>query len=362
MPQQNINNKKENLDIKKVFDFTKTLFASILRSRKGALVELARLSRFQKGTKGYERQYERLLPLIQELKIAFWDSVKENLPKYGLCLGIFDDSSIKKTGKLFPKQQVHHDHCSGSFYTGLKVFSSLIYQAGKTATIQSEIVGKEDNKLDVAKQHFDKLISYFAVDVFLFDSWYCKHPLISYIQEKKKNFISRIRCDSTVLGMEEKRIDKIVKHTSHKEYEHIKIHGKSYWIKEFSFKFKTYGELRVIASKEGQFDEPIFLVTNASNFSAKFVVQLYLRRFSIEIFFKDAKQYLNFETFFCRSSQKWELHLSLINILHWIIQRRYSISRVVRSMRENFEMCLLFINKNLLLLKFFEGVTKTCQI
>ena len=237
MPQQNINNKKENLDIKKVFDFTKTLFASILRSRKGALVELARLSRFQKGTKGYERQYERLLPLIQELKIAFWDSVKENLPKYGLCLGIFDDSSIKKTGKLFPKQQVHHDHCSGSFYTGLKVFSSLIYQAGKTATIQSEIVGKEDNKLDVAKQHFDKLISYFAVDVFLFDSWYCKHPLISYIQEKKKNFISRIRCDSTVLGMEEKRIDKIVKHTSHKEYEHIKIHGKSYWIKEFSWYF-----------------------------------------------------------------------------------------------------------------------------
>src|SRR3989338_5641785 len=293
-------NKREEV-FNKTVDFGKRLLASVLRSRTGALTELAKLLRFQKGTKGFEREYTNLVPLINEIKEAYRVSILEALPSVGFRLGIFDDSNIEKSGKTFPKQQIHHNHTKNSFYSGMKSLSSAVYQNGKLAVVNSEIVGKEDNKINVAIKEIDRLIADFLVDIFLFDSWYCKNPLIEHIKNKGKLFVSRLRCNTkSEIEEDEERLDAIVKGMPHKEYEHVKINGKSYWIKDLNLKLKAYGESRVIVSKEGQYDKPIFLLTNAEIFSAKFIVKLYLKRFCIEVFFKDAKQFLNFETFLCR--------------------------------------------------------------
>lgn len=353
---------KKDEFVDKVIDFGRQLFAAVLRSRTGALTELAKMLRFQNGTKGFDRMYERLLPLINEIREAFKTTLLENLPLEGLRIAIFDDSCIEKAGKLFPKQQIHHDASSNSFYSGMKVFSSAVYQNGKMAIVDSIIVGKQNNKIEVAKQEVDKLIADFLVEIFLFDSWYCKNPLLEHIQNKGKLFVSRLRRDTKAEFDEEKeRLDALFKELPHREYQQVKINGKSYWVKDLKMNLKAYGGLRVIISKEGQYDEPIFLLTNANNFSAKFIVKLYLKRFNIEVFFKDAKQFLNFETFLCRKECKWELHLLLTNILHWSIQIKNSISRTVRAIRDNIADCLLFINENQLLRKFFEGLRRKCQ-
>ena len=55
------------------------------------------------------------------------------------------------------------------------------------------------------------------------------------------------------------------------------------------------------------------------------------------------------------------MHLLLTNVLHWSIQRKNSISKMVRAMRENINDCLLFINENPLIRKFFEELKKICQ-
>ena len=346
----------------KVVDFGRQLFASVLRSRTGALTELAKLLRFQKGTNGFEREYKKLIPLIEEIRNAYRSSILGTLPLIGLRIGIFDDSSIKKSGKTFPKQQIHHDNTNNSFYSGMKALSSAVYQNGKLATINSCIVGKEDNKIKVAIREIDMLIADFLVEIFLFDSWYCKNPLIGHIKNKGKLFVSRLRCNTkSEFDEDEERLDALVKGLPHKEYEHVKINGKSYWIKDLALNLKAYDESRVIVSKEGVYDEPVFFLTNAENFSAKFIVQLYLKRFCIEVFFKDAKQFLNFETFLCRKECKWNLHLLLTNVLHWAIQEKNSISKTVRAIRENITDCLLFINKNRLISKFFEELKKRCQ-
>lgn len=353
---------KRDKGIDKLVGFARQFFVGVIKSRTGSLSEIATLLRFQKGTKGFDRMYEKLLPLINEIKEAFKKVLLENFPSEGLRLAIFDDTDVKKTGKTFPKQQIHHNHSDNSFYSGMKVLSSAIYQNGKTAIVDSVIVGKEDNKLEVAKQGVDKLIIDFFVDVFLFDAWYCKDPLIQHIQNKGKLFVSRGRRDTKVDfdNKEYQRLDALFKSLPHREYEQIKIHGKSYWISDVLFQLKSYGKLRIIVSKEEQHDEPIFLITNALNFSAKFIVVLYLKRFSIEIFFKDAKQYLNFETFFCRKECKWDLHLLLTNVLHWAMQVKNSISKTVRRIRESVDKCLLFINQNSLLNKFFDELSKRC--
>lgn len=354
--------KKKEDKLDKIIDFSRQLFAAILRSRTGALTELARLLRFQRGTKGFEREYNKLLSLINDIKKAFRKAVLENLPAAGLRLGIFDDSGIEKTGKTFPKQKIQHNHTTGSFYSGMKVLSSAVYQNGKLSVVDSVIVGKEDNKLEAAKKSADVLIADFLVEIFLFDCWYCKNPLLQHIQDKGKLFVSRLRRDTKAdLDEDQERLDALFKNLPHREYKKIKIDGKSYWVKEATLDLKTYGVMRVIISKEGQYAEPIFLITNAYNFTPQFIVKLYLKRFSIEIFFKDAKQFLNFETFLCRKECKWNLHLLLTNVLHWAIQLKYSISKAVRAIREDITNCLLFINQNPRIEKFFEGLRKRCQ-
>jgi len=354
-------NKKDKL-LDKVVDFARQLFVGVIKSRTGSLSEIAKLSRFQKGTKGFDRMYEKLLPLINEIKEAFKNVLLENLPKEGLRLGIIDDSNVKKTGKFFPKQQIHHDSSSNTFYSGMKVLTSAIYQSGKIAAIDSIIVGKEDNKLEVAKKETDKLIAEFFVDLFLFDSWYCKKPLLEHIQNKGKLFVSRLKKNNKVeFDNEGERLDALFKEHEHKDYKHIRIHRKSYWIIDAILDLKAYGKVRVIISKEGQHDEPIFLITNAYNFTSTFIVKLYMKRFSIEVFFKDAKQYLNFETFFCRKESRWDMHLLLTNILHWGMQIKKSISKTVRNIRDDVDKCSLFINQNPLIQKFFDELTKRCQ-
>lgn len=347
----------------KLVDFGRQLFASVLRSRKGSLSEMALLLRFKQGTKGFERCFKRLFPLMTALKEAYRQVVLKCLPCKGLRLGIFDDSSVKKTGKSFPKQKIHHDSVDGTFYSGMKVLSSAVYQSGKLATVTSEIVGEEDNKLEKAKDITDVLIDDFLVDILLFDSWYCKAPVIEKVIARKKLFISRSYRNSKV-ELEDDfsiRLDHLAKNLSHSQYEQIKVHGKSYWICETTLDFEKHGTLRVIISKDGQHKEPIFLVTNAEKFSAKFIVTLYLRRFSIEIFFKDAKQFLNFETLFCRKPEIWDLHLHLTNVLHWAIQKKKSISKTVRAIREDIQSCLLFINENPLIQKFLDELTELCR-
>lgn len=359
MSQQSKKSKRGKVD--KIIDFGKQLFASVLRSRKGALTELSRLLRFQSGTKGFQREYERLIPLVNELKEAYKKCVLETLPAIGFRLGIIDDTDVKKTGKDFPHEKIQHDHTTNSFFTGMKVISSAIYQYGKVATVSSRIVKENDNKLLLARDDMDMLIDDYFVDVFLFDSWYCKSSLLDKINKREKTFISRIRADSSVeQGKKHIPLNRLVRKIPHKDYKKIKIRGKSYWIYDAIFHFKTFGQMRVVVSKEGVYNEPVFLVTNTDKFIAQFIVKLYLKRFSIEIFFKDAKQFLNFETFMCRKEQKWEVHLLLTNVMHWAIQKRNSISKTVRKMQENIQECLLFINENYAINKFLDEIRRRC--
>ena len=55
-------NKKKKVCFDKIIGFGRQVFSAVLRSRTGALSELATLLRFQRGTKGFEREYNKLVP------------------------------------------------------------------------------------------------------------------------------------------------------------------------------------------------------------------------------------------------------------------------------------------------------------
>ena len=103
----------------------------------------------------------------------------------------------------------------------------------------------------LAREDIDLLINDYFVEIFLFDSWYCKSPVIEKVNDRGKIFVSRLRADSSV----EQRnkhipIHELIHKIPHKQFQLVKIKGKSYWIYEITLQFKTYGMLRIIASKE----------------------------------------------------------------------------------------------------------------
>ena len=347
--------------INKSVDYVKQLFASTIRSRKGIMNEMCTLLRFQPGTKGFERRYNYLTKLLYKIREVFKNIVLKSFSGKGLRLSVLDDTLLKKTGKKFPKQKKLHDHATNGYHTGMQLLSSAVYQDGKIATVSSRLVSKEENKLALAKEEVDMLVIDYFVDVILFDSWYCKRTLIDKINEYSKIFVSRIRSNSVITKKnKESPLKNYAEQIQHKEYSHKKIHGKSYWIYEIYLTFKSYGKLRVIISKDGVNKKPIFIVANTTKFTAKFIVMIYMKRFCIEIFFKDAKQFLNLESFCCRKAEKWDLHLLLTNVLQWAIQTRNSISKTVRKIREDIDKCLLFINKNKRIYEFFERLKNLC--
>ncbi len=347
--------------LKKTIDFAKQMFVAILRSRKGSFSEYARILRYQNGSKSFERQVEIFKRSFENLKTAYFNSILNTFTDKGIKLGIIDDTFIKKCGKKFPKQKIDYDHVSKSFFSGMRILSSTIYQNGKTATVSSYIAGKNESKIDIAKSHIISFKNDFNVDVFLFDSWYCQSPILNLIKQLNSIFVSRVRANNIVLIKATKmQIKEFAKKLKHTDYQIIKIKGKSYWIYEKTFEFQKFGKLRVIISKEGRYKEPVFIVTNSQNFSNSFIVKLYMRRFSIEVFFKDAKQFLNFETLFSTKSDMWDFHLLITNILHWAIQKKNSISKQIFVIRETITKCALFINKNHLLQKLFDELLKIC--
>ena len=114
MPSKHTKKEKAGV-IDKSIDFVKQEFAATIRSRKGSFSEMATLLRFESGTAGFHRQYKKLLGKAKQMFKAFHKAVLKFLPNKGLRIGIFDDSSVKKSGKTFPKQQDHYDSASNAF-------------------------------------------------------------------------------------------------------------------------------------------------------------------------------------------------------------------------------------------------------
>ncbi|MBR9703135.1 transposase [Candidatus Woesearchaeota archaeon] len=337
--------------------------AAMLRSRRGVLTEYATLLRFPQGTRGFHRQYERLLRRVDTLKQALRAQVQEHLQdKAGLTLVIFDDTTIKKTGKQFENEGVHHDHTGGGYYQGFTACTTAVYKHGKIGVLETVFANDTLTKLEQCQTAFTSACKDVHPDVFLFDTWYALEPLLSTIEQLNKVYVTRLRSNRVVLFDNERvSLRELAASIPHDQYTRIRIHRRTFWVLDLQLDLNGLGEQRVIISKDAVHANPVFLTTNAQ-FTTKFVVNLYLKRFAIELFFKDAKQFLNLETFQCRSKEKWELHLTLIHLLHWCIQKKNSISKTVRAIRESVDKIMSYINKNELFNKLFDELRSRCQI
>jgi Transposase DDE domain len=344
--------------------FLKTFATATIGSRSGSLSEHATLLRFLPGTKGFHRRYERLLERLRILQEVLKAQVQEHLRTLrGLTLAVFDDTPIKKCGTCFEGEGVFFDHVKGTFYDGYTACSTALYRGGKIGVIDVEIAPEKDTKITLFQSAIKTLSEQeFSPDVFLFDAWYAVKPVLDTIEEHHKVYVTRLKSNRIVLYEDERiSLRELASSINHEQYTRIVLHGKTYWVVDLVLDLNGLEAQRVLISKDAVFAKPVFLTTNNSNFGTKFVLGLYAKRFAIEVFFKDAKQHLKLETFQCRTLPKWKLHFTLLQLIHWTIQRRNSISKTIRKIRDSVDKITSYINKNTAFLKILDEFSQKCQ-
>jgi len=338
-------------------------FATVMFSaRKAVFREYCLLLRFPRGSDRFRRQFDYLGSLLDEMHKVFEQLVNDELQgRAGLTYAIFDDSSIKKTGLCFEGEAVHHDSVSNTFFHGFKLACAAVYRAGKFGIVEASV--DYSSKMDACKQAFTRLCnSELSPDVFLFDAWYAAQELLTMIDQLGKIYITRLKSNIIVdCNDEEIPLRALARSIEHTEYERIRVNKKTYWTIDILLTLKNYGKQRVIISKNAVFADPVFLTTNSKNFSTKSIVAIYLKRFIIEVFFKDAKQFLHLETFQCRTLQRWKTHFLVITILHWCVQTKKSISKTILPIRHSIDKITSYINKNQQLQKITDELLLKCK-
>lgn len=167
--------------------------------------------------------------------------------------------------------------------------------------------------------------------VVLFDAWYLAPELIATIERHDKAWISLLKSNRKVqtqglkisdvdghrieFAEPEIKIEELVKLIPLSAYQKVTLDAEtSYWTFSFTAQLNTLGKVRLVVSfdKEECTGSPAVLVTRQIHWEAKRIISTYCGRFSIEVFYKDAKQQLGFSDYQCRREEAIGKHWYLV--------------------------------------------------
>jgi predicted nucleic acid-binding Zn finger protein len=244
---------------------------------------------------------------------------------------IFDDTVIAKTGKFIEKVSRVWDHVSNSYLVGFKLllmgywdgvsFIPLDFsyhrERGKNKEKPFGLKKKElkkqykkkrkagsynyerafeadMSKIDIAIKMFKRAISQgFIVDYVLMDSWFTCGAFINAVLSVKKQTVH-------LIGMYKIAKTKFMYSGQMHTYSQIRnMLGKARRCRKLGFYYKEatviYGgrELKLFFSKQGKNGKWKVFICTDTRLSFIKMIEIYQTRWSIEVFFKEAKQLLD---------------------------------------------------------------------
>jgi hypothetical protein len=178
--------------------------------------------------------------------------------------------------------------------------------------------------------------------VVLFDSWFCRWPLIAVIQEVHKDWIAACPKDRLVLFQNQwQQVQAFLKTIPPTAYRPLRLNQHLYWTfsKVLPMKCLQRQRIRIVASYEDVIDvtkTPNIYVTGRRDWEAKHILTTYLDRWPTETFNEDAKGYLGLEAYQLRKlhgiMRHWYLSFVAYSLLgnqgapghsRWAIKQRF---------------------------------------
>jgi hypothetical protein len=241
-------------------------------------------------------------------------------------IGIIDDTIIEKSGKRIEGTGKFFDHGRGNFVWGHNIVS-LHFSDHKTsyALDYRHYVKKGEpgfkTKIELAKDLVTEGIENMRLPAFTFigDAWYLCKELVEHIESYGRLWIFSSKTDRLVLvNRRYVRISEYYESLRDSDFTETEIDGEKLLVHHRTLYFKSLGKkARLIISRKGK--DVLFLATNRSGtFSG--IISDYMLRWSIETFYKDAKQHLGLDKCQMRKLSGIKRYWYLVLMAHSVLR------------------------------------------
>ncbi len=168
------------------------------------------------------------------------------------------------------------------------------------------------------------LLMGFPLGLVLFDAWYCSKEMVAWLQSQSLTFVSRLKSNRKISWEGEwipvAALFKILPTT---DFQRQRVSGwsrtgkkkcpRTFWTVRIQIRVHGLGEMTLVLSKRNRFATTgIVLLTNDPEMTTRIILELYNRRWSVEVFFRDAKQHLHLNDAIYRNLTAIKRHYYLV--------------------------------------------------
>ena len=332
---------------KNFIDYTLGLMLPCNKTIKGITDELkleknqSSLNRFLTESKWnvtavYSQLFEFVKPLLKETTYL-----------------IVDDTLCEKTGKKIKGVARHFDHnekravLSHSIVCGILKSENIIlpYEVKLYRKMETCKGVKFKTKIELAGEIIQKFLSLDCPSkIILFDAFYPATEIIKaigssafWVSNCRKNRL--IRVNGFYYSLKE-----LSSYITSNQYDEVKVKGKHYFVFEYEAEMKDVGLVKIVFSKKKRKSKFVtYFITNMRAAGGREILLHYSERWSIEVFFRDAKQNLGLGRYQMRSLRGIIKHWCLVSVTYSLLSYLLSslketcstIGKMCRLMREN---------------------------
>jgi SRSO17 transposase len=287
-----------------------------------------------------------------------------------------DDTLSHKTGKHIEDAEYHFDHSIGKMVLGHNLVSTqykasqvnypvdyrLYHRKPDKKSIltayakldqQIDLFKKKQYLLEKLKILFDheRRIKRFKTKIqlaielvketeslgikaktYVFDSWFLCKELVKIIESYSKDWISILKSNRRVLfnnvAMPVSEFIRRIPKSSYRKIQSQK--GRPYWVFTKSIRVLSLGKVRLVISYDNpQFKgDPAVLVTNRRDWEPVKIINTYELRWSIDAFYRDAKQHLGLEAYQLRNAKGIKRHWYFVFLAYSFLMLNVRRSRL----------------------------------
>lgn len=215
--------------------------------------------------------------------------------------------------------------CGYYHENGFVPFDSQLYYPKQTL---QEIGYMFQTKNDIMCQKITAANKAHKPAIMLLDSWYSNHQVLGKLRELGIHYITQIKSNRNVTMRRRKRhIANHAKDISLANYTVLTIKENLFRAYETEGFISGLGTVKIVICQmllenekhEKYWSEFNYLITDMLELSAKETIELYLKRFSIEVFHREAKQQLGLDAYQLRNIRGIERYLFLVLLAYVLL-------------------------------------------
>ena len=294
-----------------------------------------------------------------------------------------DDTLTHKTGKSMDDAEYHFDHSTNKYVLGHNIVSTqykdrnvsypLDYRQYYRKPINKQLQ-KQYKKLDKQINLFEPkqylleklklLLDYqyrlkrfkskiaLAIELiyhaeamginaktYLFDCWFLCKALVNVIGSYGKDWISVLKSNrNLMIKNQQMPVSDYIKTIPKSCYRQINTRaGKCYWVFSKVVQVCSLGKVRLVISYSNHrlTGDPVVFVTNRKDWEPVKILSTYELRWSIDAFYRDAKQHLGLEAYQLRTGKGIKRHWYLVFLAYTFLMLNVQQSRLLRRLKAN---------------------------